>query len=389
MQFVVRKNYYELDCFVANAFTTTIKAKVLNRMGYIKQLDSIRAIAVLLVIIWHWVPRTHFITKLHAGGLGVDIFFVLSGFLITQILLDNRNKTEARGRLKKNVLKNFYVRRVLRIFPIYYLTIAAAMILNHRLTLAVTKNEILSDITYTSNFYIYLNKIWPAASPHFWSLAVEEQFYLMWPLLILFSPKKYLTTVILGFITIGIISQLLVTDYEFGYLLTNTCFDCLGTGGLLAFVVVYNPQRLQKFYRIATILSIIGLVVLVLDWQLNWSIRFGRFIHAILTAWIISHILIYKNKMSLLVRLLSNRLFMQIGKVSYGIYLYHILYLYIAYKFWYRYIIQYLVSIDKQYQPWIFLVINFVILYFICWLSWRFIEKPLLSLKHKFKYQEK
>ena len=357
-------------------------------MGYIKQLDSIRAIAVFLVIIWHWVPRNSLIENIHAGYLGVNIFFVLSGFLITQILFSNRCKAESSFEAKTNVLNNFYARRVLRIFPIYYLTILITIALNHRLALGVTKTEILSNVTYTTNFYIYLNKAWPKASLHFWSLAVEEQFYLAWPLMMLFIPKKSLVPTMLAFIAIGIVSQLMITNYEVGNLPTTTCLDCFGAGGLLAYIVVYRPNSLQKFYRYLSIVALAGLAVLIISWQFDHYFRNTRFIHAIIATWIINHILIYRNKGSVLVSLLSGNLLIFIGKVSYGIYLYHILYVYVASKLWYQYIFNlYAHLIDKQYEPWIFLAINFWILLLIAWLSWRFIEKPILSLKHRFKYR--
>ena len=92
-------------------------------MKYVKQLDSIRAIAVLLVIVFHWSPKPVLAgAQYNYGHIGVEIFFVLSGFLITRILLENRNEAE-RLYQKKKVLKSFYVRRFLRIFPIYYLTV--------------------------------------------------------------------------------------------------------------------------------------------------------------------------------------------------------------------------------------------------------------------------
>jgi peptidoglycan/LPS O-acetylase OafA/YrhL len=357
-------------------------------MKYVKQLDSIRAIAVLLVIIWHWVPRTYIISKLHTGGLGVDIFFVLSGFLISQILFDNRNKAESLNGPKTNVLKNFYIRRILRIFPIYYLCILAIVLLNHRLGLAAGRKELLADITYTNNFYIYLNKAWTVASPHFWSLAVEEQFYLVWPLLMLFFPKKYLPAVIASFLLIGITSQLMISDYEFGYVITSTCLDCFGMGALLAFFLIYKPEQLTKFHKGLGILAIIGLFVLALDWIYNLAITFGRFIHAILSVWIISYILIYKDKKTALIRILSNKLLTNIGRVSYGIYLYHVLYMLIGYKFWGGHIFPYLTVIPSQYLAWIFLLVNFWILFFLAWLSWKLFEKPILSLKNRFQYQE-
>jgi len=357
-------------------------------MNYIKQLDSIRAVAVFFVIIWHWIPRNSLIENLHIGPFGVNIFFVLSGFLITRILLFNRNRAEASATSKTKVLKHFYSRRMLRIFPVYYLTILLAVVLNQWLSLGITTNEILSNITYTSNFFIYGTKAWPLSSLHFWSLAVEEQFYLAWPLLILFCPKKYLLHVILLSIVVGFGSQLYFTDYEFGNLPTITCLDCFGMGGLLAFVTLYHPNFLKKIYQILTLLTIVSIALLLICWQLSLYVSYLRFIHSIVSCCIISHILLYRNQNSLLIAMLNNRVLIKIGKVSYGIYLYHMLYVYIANHLWYQYVFDhYLPYINQQYEPWIFLSINFFVLYFIALLSWRFIERPFLVLKPKYRFE--
>jgi len=357
-------------------------------MNYIKQLDSIRAIAVFFVIIWHWVPRNSVIENSHLGPFGVNIFFVLSGFLITRILLFNRSRAEASASSKTKLLKNFYTRRMLRIFPVYYLTIILSVIFNQSLSLGITKNEILANVTYTSNFFIYLTKSWPYSSLHFWSLAVEEQFYLTWPLLILFCSRKYLLPVILISIAAGLGSQLLATDFEFGNLPTITCLDCFGMGGLLAFVTLYCPNYLKRAYRGLALLTIVGMVVLLVSWQLSIYLSCTRFIHSIISCCIISHILVYRNQKTLLMTMLNNRFLIKIGKVSYGIYLYHMLYVYTANSLWYQYVFDYyLPFINKQYEPWIFLLINFWMLYFIAWLSWRYIEKPLLRLKPKYQFK--
>jgi len=354
---------------------------------YIKQLDSLRAIAVFLVVIWHWIPRNSIIERLHTGSFGVNIFFVLSGFLITRILLFNRRDAEDSMSSKVKILKHFYARRMLRIFPIYYLTILLAIILNQQFTLGVTKNEILSNLTYTTNFYIYFTQSWPSSSLHFWSLAVEEQFYLAWPLLMLFWPKKYLVPIFLVSIFTGLSSQLLLPNVEFGHLPTITCFDCFGAGGLLAFVTVHYYRFLQKAYRLLTLLSVFALTALALSWQSDFYFSCTRFFHTIISCWMISHVLIYKNKKSPLIWILNSRLLISIGKISYGVYLYHILFVYIASHLWYNYVFDYYEPfIDKLYEPWIFLAINFWVLCFVAWLSWKFIEKPILSFKRKFKY---
>jgi len=357
-------------------------------MNYIKQLDSVRAIAVFLVIIWHWIPRNSLIENLHLGPFGVNIFFVLSGFLITRILLFNRKRAEASTTSKTKVLKHFYSRRMLRIFPVYYLTILLAIVLNQWLSLGVTTNEILSNLTYTSNFFIYSTKAWPLSSLHFWSLAVEEQFYLAWPLFILFCPKKYLLHVILLSIVAGFGSQLYFTNYEFGHLPTITCLDCFGMGGLLAFITLYHPNFLKKVYKVLTLLTVISIALLLICWKLSLYVSYLRFIHSIISCCIISHILLHRNQKSLLITLLNNRILIKIGKVSYGIYLYHMLYVYVANNLWYQYVFDYyLPYINKEYEPWIFLSVNFSILYVIALLSWKFIEKPFLALKPTYRFE--
>jgi peptidoglycan/LPS O-acetylase OafA/YrhL len=356
-------------------------------MNYIKQLDSVRAIAVFLVIIWHWVPHNTVTENLHSGSLGVNAFFVLSGFLITQILLSDRDKAESLNSSRSTVLRNFYVRRILRILPIYYLTIVLATLLNHQYSLGINGGEMASNVTYTSNFYIYVNKAWPVASLHFWSLAVEEQMYLLWPLLILFLPKKALPLLMILFIIVGLTSQLMATDQEFGHLPTNTCFDCFGIGGLLAYFFTFRPSVLRSSNNLLGVFAVVSLMALSIGGWFVYHIPCTRFLHAIISVWLINHIVIYRNKKTFINYVLNSKPLIKIGKVSYGIYLYHVLYAYVASDLWYKYVYDhYSAYIIRSVEPWIFMCVNFPVLYGLAWLSWRFIEKPFLSLKHKFTY---
>eukprot|EP01136_Pigoraptor_vietnamica_P044419 Opistho-1_new@21151 len=164
-----------------------------NSLKYYEGLDVLRAFAVCFVIIAHWGPskfRSEILTfifqKIIPDGLfGVDLFFVLSGFLITSILLNA--KDNANGN-RMTIIKSFYIRRALRIFPIYYLLIAIVYLLNDQ----SVKDHLIYYLSYTSNFLTFKLRDWGSIS-HTWSLAVEEQFYLIWPWIIIFIPKKTFT----------------------------------------------------------------------------------------------------------------------------------------------------------------------------------------------------
>ena len=159
---------------------------------YLPQLDGLRGIAVLLVLLAHGsntvdvpllAPFWKAVEILRTGYVGVDLFFALSGFLITRLLLDERRVT---GGID---LRRFYVRRTLRIFPIYYLTILVVSF-----TWPTTPGLRLSLLAYAFNYYapFYLTS-YPLE--HTWSLAVEEQFYLVWPMLLSALPLAALPLV--------------------------------------------------------------------------------------------------------------------------------------------------------------------------------------------------
>ncbi|HEY4154085.1 MAG TPA: acyltransferase, partial [Puia sp.] len=164
---------------------------------YYPQIDSVRAIAVLFVLFHHYLSE-RITSLLPLGSFGVDIFFTLSGFLITGILISYRSIKPVGAAIRK-----FYFRRILRIFPIYYLYILiAAIIFGHE----ISRTIILWASVYGLNFYIINHGLLPSyVFAHFWSLAVEEQFYLVWPFLILLFPFRQLRYLIIFaiFISIG------------------------------------------------------------------------------------------------------------------------------------------------------------------------------------------
>jgi peptidoglycan/LPS O-acetylase OafA/YrhL len=354
-------------------------------MRYIKQLDSIRAVAILLVLIAHWVP-SEWMARLNTGSLGVDMFFVLSGFLISWILLANRERAEKELSGKRTELKNFYIRRTLRIFPIYYLLIFSLLFF-HDSTASVIDKAYPYYLTYTTNFYFFSIRAWDPALGHLWSLAVEEQFYLIWPTLMLFVSRKYLKYVIYGFIIIGVSSQLFLRGVFMIQYLTFSCFDSFGLGALLAWYLVYEPGSLGKFYKFLKIPALFGLALFVTAFvQTKWP-RFPmlRTGNSLIALFILTYI-IYKERTGNMKFgfILNSRVMIFIGKISYGIYLYHgVLPHYIslfAKKFFH-------VDVSTLGTPVLFLINSSVVL-LVSWLSWKLIEKPILSLKKYFEYDK-
>ena len=359
-------------------------------MNYIKAWDSLRAIAVFLVIIWHWLGKSNGLNNFPNGPMGVVIFFVLSGFLITRILLEGRNKIESAGSSKMIFFKNFYIRRSLRIFPLYYIVVGAFFIysiLNHEYL-----TKYFYFFTYTSNYYFIKIEAWDNYLSHLWTLAVEEQFYLIWPLIVLRVNKKYLLHSIILFIAIGVIGQIIAGGgwQEFS---TICCFDSLGSGALLAWITVYKPKYLKSIYRITGIISIVVAILFYYQVVVLKNILFPFRIQAsVISLFVVSYIVYtWYNKIKLpfiLNIILNNNFLASIGKISYGLYIYHILISNLwRIKFFsdlYGHLPSFMVH-----KPRYFHIVNFIVLLVVSFLSWKFIEKPILSLKRTFQLKEK
>lgn len=357
-------------------------------MKYIKQLDSIRAIAVIIVIISHWFPKIH---PLHAyTGIfnGVDIFFVLSGFLITKILLSNRLQAEETGTKKKDLIKSFFIRRTLRIFPIYYILISFLFLVDFG-TSSKFRDNFFYYLTYTSNLHFFEIDRWHGKVSHLWSLAVEEQFYLIWPWLILFINRKYFLHLISAFILIGICSQFFFMSRELGSIFTLSCFDGFGFGALLAWVLVHKPNVLDKLYRPSLVIATTCLILQVVRVTTDiWVLLPQRTITSLFTVAVIVCILLGKEKKYFVPNaVLNNGLLIFIGKMSYGIYLFH------------NFIPTYTKSIlstmngyvlpdQPTLQFYILFIEYFCILLVVSFASWKLIEQPILNYKDRFEYQK-
>ena len=164
---------------------------------YAPELDALRWFAVLGVMLahfsWTWNQRIDW------GGPGVRLFFVLSGFLITHVLLRVRDDC-GRGLLSRPTgLRIFLVRRVFRLWPLYF----ASLVLAYGLQLPGTESPFWWHGTFLTNHYVFSFQQWPGLLAHYWTLALEQQFYLLWPLVVLWLPSRALSGVLVALIFIG------------------------------------------------------------------------------------------------------------------------------------------------------------------------------------------
>lgn len=344
-------------------------------MNRIKQLDSIRAIAILLVMMHH-APLGLVTNFLSIYPLGANVFFVLSGFLITGILL-RAQKNIAPGAGKFTVFRNFILSRALRIFPLYFLTLLFLL-----LTGSSDKNSFIYLFTFTSNFYFYSIGEWDHSTAHLWSISVQEQFYFLWPWVILLCSRRYLPQVFSLFIVAGIVSHFFTGFSEFGTILTTDCFDSLGMGALLAWIVNDRPLMLEKAYRFIRAAGIASIIILLLFIVTGIPFVLKRTLVSVLAAWLIAAVM-YRDKLGTANRmlLLNSKALSFVGKISFGLYLFHPLV-----PVYTKEPLDWLInsrlpaSLDS-YQVFFLVAENLVILILLAWLLWRFIEKPFVSLK--------
>jgi len=354
-------------------------------MVHIKPLDSLRALAVIVVVASHWyTPPLGSVASAWndvAGSIAVDVFFVLSGFLITKILLEQRFKAELDGTTTSALIKKFYIRRTLRIFPIYYIFVFAIAIYQ-LYTLGYLKHEVYYYLTYTANFHHFFEGAFTMTAGQLWSLAVEEQFYLIWPWLILLTPKEKLVKMIVLFIFIGVSSKYILHSIANHTYITLCCFDALGAGGLLAWLTVTKPEALTKLLKPAGFLALLGLALIALGLIVP-SLNFIplRVKGTLIGFYLILYLFLMNDKEQYPLRFFFLSPVMRyIGRISYGIYLYHV-----SVPFIWKYIPQPLQQALPAYVThegvWI---PNMFFLLTLASASYFFIEKPFLNLKKKY-----
>lgn len=279
--------------------------------NYSPQLDALRAIAVAAVLYSHlWG------TQSVAGHLGVRLFFVLSGYLITGILLRIK-ATSVSPQSQRHHLAHFYIRRALRTWPAYYALLGAAALVNF----GGIRDTAAWHAVFASNFLFSLDPRTPGVEEVWWSLAVEEQFFLFWPLLILLTPRKAIGWAVVAVIAIGVAfhftMNMLGSNGNAATYLTPASFDALGAGAALA---VARDRRWAMRW-----LGWIGASSAVLA-LLLWGIRgpdFWLFESLSVVPMVAVVATATTGYTGIAGAILGSRPLIYVGRISYGIYLYH------------------------------------------------------------------
>jgi peptidoglycan/LPS O-acetylase OafA/YrhL len=294
--------------------------------AYMPQLDGLRALAVSGVIVSHFIPAAG--RFVNTGGMGVRLFFVLSGFLITGILLAARTPVDSGERTIGDQLRRFYLRRFLRLFPALALVIACAWIAG----VPEMRRSVWWHLSYLSNVYFARIGHFDGAVSQLWSLAVEEQFYLFWPLLLFLIPRRHLAATVIAMTAVGPSYRLLATVMGANPIAVSVlpfaCFDTLGFGAMLA---ISGRTELGAWWTRAQLEragTVIGLPLLVLLALLRLTQRangvqmvVGDLVMALAFVAIISKAAAgYGGRAG---ALLQSRALVYVGRISYGVYLYH------------------------------------------------------------------
>lgn len=358
-----------------------------TKTARIPELDGIRGLAVLMVVLWHYVAcqvqDAGIVSKIILASSkllwsGVDLFFVLSGFLIGGILLKNKNSG--------NYFKAFYIRRIARIFPLYYL-----LIFLYLLFFCFDKTEnfpwltenlmpLGSYLTFTQNYFMgelaTYGGNWFAIT---WSLAIEEQFYLLLPLLVFVLPVKKFPYVLIFAIVLALIMRLTIHNFHsfvsllcrMDSLMIGVCLAYINTNDKCSGFITANKKKVYAAFSV----FLLGLVMMHFKGFGPFKTTWLAFTYAFL---ILIAIYFKESKLSAFMR---NKWLGQIGIVSYGIYIFHQLVSGILHQL----ILDHSPQITGINDA-LVTVLSFILTVVISLLLFRYYEAPFLKIGQRYSY---
>jgi peptidoglycan/LPS O-acetylase OafA/YrhL len=356
-------------------------------MRRIPELDAVRGLAAIVIVLYHVAPGVA-----PFGWLAVDFFLILSGYLITTILLKNQND--------RRLLYNFYARRSLRIWPIYYLTVLGmaglVFLLRRYLPRDYSFEALPQYLVYMQHIEAYWGgrepKLFPGLS-HTWTLALEEQFYLIWPILVCLAGRRWVIPLASLYLVISVLFRSL--GYPAVLLLSRG--DGFALGSMLAAFLLDRESVVRDaavWTRRMGIVAAGALAWITVPYLLptEFLVRMGALsLWAKDVALILPMCVLFFAVVGLLVvhngrRLLAplrGRALVGTGVISYGIYLYHVPVIMLVELVFRKFGIVHTLGPDRPlYRGAIEIVVTVVL----ALLSWRFVERPILGLKERFQY---
>ena len=356
-------------------------------MTRIQGFDGLRALALLLVFFQHYARIGQ---TFETGGYGVWLFFVLSGFLIVRILHGERQRIEA-GEIKSGpAIGRFFWRRTLRIMPIYYLALIVMTVLGALgLVKGVTWPATAWHYFYASNFYYgHISDSWVGPMSHFWSLAIEEQFYLLAaPALLLLVPARKGKLACAAVIYLAVATSLwLRASGASEFLLYNSSlinFGALAAGGLMGLSLKAEPQEGRKSWLGAGLIAAYLALIAAMWASPKFTPETALLVAGVplIVASLLAALLlrtVFLNQSGWLVRVLEFWPIRMLGRISYGFYLYHKLL-----PSWMVYWTLKDLGITTEANYWVEFFAAFVVSLALATASWLLIEKPLMKLKDR------
>ncbi len=353
-------------------------------------LDGLRAIAIIAVLISHFYPdRSLVMWAFHWGRFGVMLFFVLSGFLITGLLLRGRDAVGVNGVTRSAVFKAFVARRALRIAPIYYLVVLAGWWVGY----GPIADFLPWHLTYTGNIALAYFDAKLAQATHLWSLCVEEQFYLLWPAVVLLVPARKLAYVALSLVLYStgyeFVGTLQGRTFEQTHLVLQGCMDALGLGALLGIIAHRHGNEGPRTQLLSLFASVAGAPLLFFSQGYRYTVGIRATEHlayrlpADIGMALISVSLVFLaigTGPSLIRRVLELSPLRFIGRISYSIYLYHLFLIAIG-----RMIAREQDVPELRRGFWMFVTYSAISI-LVATISWYLIEAPINRQKRRFPY---
>lgn len=372
--------------------------KPFTKFTFKPQLSGLRFCAVLFVVVYHFSIFLIGLKSWHYDlGSFIVFFFVLSSYLVTRILLDAKRKAFGKGMPVWKVAVAFLTRRTLRIFPAYYLYLVILWIFP--LEGADLRQHPVFYFAYIYNVWIFITSNWGPYAVHLWTLAVEEQFYIIWPWIILLIPTRHLFKVFGLMVIAAIAFRVIFLTVSPGQpvfpmlVLMPACLDSFGAGALLAYLH-YSGRENNRWLKWVSFIAIPIWLLLILTSHYRSLVGLDRLFISLYTVTVIDTA--NRGYTGFIKKFLENRVVQYLSKISYGIYLYHLIATLFFWKIFdavQRYLVPRGFDLSGAGKvlssPFISFWIYFLLAIGCASVSWYFVEQPFNNLKKLFDYVRK